>query len=125
MPEQEKPEAVEAERKTKLFIRPIDPDEEGSWRERKRYRQIHARMMAAQRSNDPVEILRALDEAEDFVVPRLATDDGTPVEEALAKLSANQFDALFRAAGASTVPPASASDSSSPSEGTPSSPPTG
>ncbi len=96
----------------RLIVTPIDPAAPGSWRLRKRFRQIQARLHKAQRTNDPVELAEVLDEAEDFVVGRLQTEDGSDLQAALDQLSANDFDSLLSAAGGQlSVPPASKPDS--------------
>jgi len=105
---------------TKLIIKPLDFDAPGSWRERHKFREIAMRLDVASRSDNPVEQFAAMQEAEDWVVSHLRTDDGTPIKEALDSISAREFDMLFRAAGTEDiVPPGSASNSSSPSEVTP------
>jgi len=44
----------------------------------------------------------------DLILARAETDDGTPVEDALAQISASQFDALYGqlfGGGEETIPP--------------------
>lgn len=104
---------------TKLIITPIDAKAKGSWKERKRYRQITARLTIAQNSTDIAEQIAALDAAEDWVISRLHTDDGTPLETALDQLSAEDFDSLLRgAAPEETMGEANAVASGTPLEAT-------
>lgn len=83
---------------TILIVTPIDPKAAGSWRERRRYRAISRRLQAASRSDDMVEQITALEEAEDWVIARLRTDDGSDLQATLDRLSAEEFDRLLHAA---------------------------
>lgn len=106
---------------TKLIVTPIDPTAPGSYRQRKNLLGI-ARKLDSVRDGgaDWRDVVAVYDAIEALIIPRLCTDDGTPVEDALDLLSAEQFDELLGkvSVGADVVPPASASDSSSPSEDT-------
>ena len=58
---------------------------------------------------DGAAIAAAYINVEDLVLERIETDDGTPVEEVLDQLSADEFDQLLGAvAGESAVPTESA-----------------
>lgn len=83
---------------TTLFVRPIDPTAPGSWKERRVYRAITKRLQMAARSEDMIDQIAALEEAEDWVIARLRTDDGSEVQTVLDSLSADEFDRLLRAA---------------------------
>ena len=80
---------------TTLIVKPIDLSAPGSYRERKRYLRLLKRL----RSDEPDAkgVLEALEEVDELITSRLRTDDGTPVEDALDQLSAQQFDALLAA----------------------------
>ncbi len=82
---------------TALVVTPIRLDQEGSYRERKAFLRLLKKLRALQGATDPDAILTVMDEADALLVGRLKTDDGTPVEDALDKLSANQFDQLLSA----------------------------
>lgn len=103
---------------TKLIITPIDPTEPGSYALRREYRRITRRLSEAGNTRNVLEQVSALDEADNWVIGRLRTDDGTPIDELLKAISAKDFDNLWFAAGTEDdgVPPANASSSSSPSE---------
>lgn len=102
----------------KLIVKPIDPTQPGSYRERKQFLEVARRLDAVKDGKDIRDTLAAYDALEALMLPRLVTDDGSPIEDALDQLSANQFDELIAdlSFGADAVPPVSASDSSSPSE---------
>ncbi|MBI2934669.1 MAG: hypothetical protein HYY29_03760 [Chloroflexi bacterium] len=98
---------------TKLFVRAIDPAQPGSYRDRARLFAIVEKLEAAKASSDPyltAQAFRLIDEA---LMPRLSTDDGTAVEDALDMLSAREFDGLLSglmsASSEDTVPPEKAS----------------
>lgn len=91
---------------TTLIIKPIDMSAPGSFRQRSRL--MRAVAMTKQDGGGPA-IAGAYVAIEDLVLERLETDDGTPVEDALDRLSADQFDALLQTmAGENAVPTESA-----------------
>lgn len=96
----------------KLFVRPIDPEAAGSFRDRARLFAIVEKLEEAKTSSDPYLTAKVFRLIEDAVVPRLSVDEGT-VEEALDKLSSKEFDGLLSGlmgtASDETVPPESAS----------------
>ncbi len=111
---------------TTLIVRKIDPEAPGSYRERRRHREITKRLNVARKGDDVAEIIGAMEDAEDYLIGRLSTDDGTSVEAALDLISAKDFDNLLHnAGGEAAVPPANASDSPSPSVDTSSTSPIG
>ena len=100
---------------TKLIVRPLDPNAPGSYRERKALMALAKRFRAilAMSEDDPERasaLVEVFDAQEQFLLPRLSTDDGTPVDEVLDRLSAVEFDQLLSAAGGTeAVPPENAS----------------
>ena len=68
------------------------------------------RAIAMMRNNDdPAAVAAAYVIVEDLALERCETDDGTPVEDVLDQLSADQFDTLLQSiAGETTVPTESA-----------------
>ncbi len=97
---------------TKLFVHPIDPDAPGSYRDRAKLFAIVAKLDEAKQTIEPAATAAAFRMIEEAILPRLATDDGTPVSEALDQLSARDFDALLGGLMGSPddiVPPATAS----------------
>lgn len=96
---------------TKLIVKPIDMEEAGSYRARSHLFEAVAALDQAQASKAGGSIITAMRALEKVIVPRLRTDDGTPVEDALDQLSANQFDALLAGVlgPSETVPPVTAS----------------
>lgn len=91
----------------KLIVRAIDPDAPGSYRARDRLLCVYGNLREAKGPEESVAAYRA---ARDFVLERAETDDGTPVEDALDQVSANQFDALLvdlLRGGEETIPQAS------------------
>lgn len=91
---------------TTLIVTPIDMAAAGSFRQRSRL----MRAIAMMRDNDDATTMAAAYIAvEDIALERLETDDGTPVEDALDQLSADDFDALLQAiTGENAVPTESA-----------------
>ena len=87
-----------------LRVEPFDMAAKGSYRLRKRLLEA----MAGIGSEDVSERARAVLAAEQLVIARLHTDDGSPVEDALDELSAEGFDDLLKELMGSPVPPASA-----------------
>ena len=105
---------------TKLIVDPIDPSKPGSYKARRQFMAL-AKYLDALRSDGAASDWRSVAEVfeamEALILPRLSTDDGTPVEEALDAISARQFDELLSGITfGAEVPPESASSSSSPSE---------
>ena len=91
---------------TTLIITPIDFTKPGSFRERSKLMRAVALMRG---SADGAAVASAYLGIEDLVLNRLETDDGTPVEDALDQLSAEQFDELMKGMlGESAVPTESA-----------------
>lgn len=93
---------------TKLIVTPIDPAAKGSYRERKKLLRAAKQMATAAESNDAIGQFEAYEALEDVVLGRLRTDNGTPVEDVLDDLSADDFDALVEALLESPVPTQSA-----------------
>ncbi len=96
---------------TQLIVRPIVLSEPGSYRERRQFLRLLKRLRATSEAKDGDAVIAVLEEAEALVLSRLRTDDGSPVEDALDQISANQFDQLLSAIAfetgvgeASTVP---------------------
>jgi hypothetical protein len=113
---------------TKLIVDPIDPTQPGSYRARRAFMTFARKLEAVrQRSTNGqngqeegtsvLEMADLFDAMENLLLPRLSTDDGTSVEAVLDRLSAEEFDSLLSGVtfGAPEVPPATASNSSSPS----------
>lgn len=104
---------------TTLIVKPINLSSPGSYRERKQFLRLLRRLRDLQAARDADAILTTLDEADELLLSRLQTDDGTLVEDALDRLSANQFDQLLSAiAFESGVGEASAGPSGDGIEGT-------
>jgi len=80
---------------TKLIVTPIDMSAPGSFAQRKAMLHAARDVEEARKSNDIGQMTAAFDAIEALVRSHLETDDGTPVEEALAMCSADDFDALF------------------------------
>ncbi|NIV36806.1 MAG: hypothetical protein GWN58_47435 [Anaerolineae bacterium] len=91
---------------TQLIVTPIDMSAPGSFRQRSRL----MRAIAMMRDNkDGAAVAAAYIAVEDLVLERLETDDGTPVEDVLDRLSADDFDELLQTmAGENAVPTESA-----------------
>ena len=96
---------------TKLILAPFDPAAPGSFRQRNELLEQLAALVEAQQEDNLPAAVRAQQHIKTALMPRLRTDDGTPVADALAEISANDYDALtqglFAVAGADTVPLAS------------------
>ncbi|GEM_PF-2854289 len=106
---------------TKLIVKPIALSEPGSYRERNQFFKVIRRFNGLKDSEDGLAVVDAYDEVERLILPRLKTADGTPVEAALDRLSAQEFDALLSAIAfeaGETVPPANASSSTAARAGT-------
>jgi hypothetical protein len=92
---------------TQLIVEPIDMDAPGSYRKRARL----LRAIQAVQEGDGLEQATALVDVEDLIIGQLSTDNGTPVDDALDELSANQFDQLLSGIlGGPTLDPKTASD---------------
>lgn len=101
---------------TELLVTPIDLSAGGSYRERQRFMRLIRSLRKSQEDKDIDAILDVFDQVDDIVVKHLKTDDGSPIEDALDKLSAKQFDELLAAITfEDSVPPANASSSETPS----------
>lgn len=110
------------EAKTVLHVRPIDPDEPGSYRLRRKFLEMPLRLEMLQKQADEAEKANdgdakneALTQAtqimidmEDLLISRCHTDNGTPVREIIDEMSANEFDELYKIVNESTVPTESA-----------------
>jgi len=81
----------------KLIVRPIDPRARGSYQVRAAVLTAINAAQEAGRRGDVSAAIQAQLALENMLIMRLSTDDGTPVEDALAELSADQFDDLFAA----------------------------
>lgn len=79
---------------TKLILAPFDPAAPGSHAHRMRMLDLVDEYGTAQTDNDVYALARIARKINLVVVPRLRTDDGTPVEAALADISADQYDLL-------------------------------
>lgn len=91
---------------TTIIVRPIDSSEPGSFRQRSRLFRAVAMLREAK---EPADLAAAYVALEELALSRCETDDGSPVEDALDQLSADQFDHLMQSiAGESTVPTQSA-----------------
>ena len=94
---------------TTLIVKPIDMAAPGSYRQRSRLLRTIASIGDVSNVDDGAAVAQAYLEIEDLVLSRLETDDGTPVEDALDRLSANDFDVLLQTlAGENAVPTQSA-----------------
>lgn len=82
---------------TTLVVKAIDLSQPGSYGERRRFLRLLRRLQAMNGAQDAEAVLATLDEADELLRGRLATDDGTPVEEVLDRISANDFDRLLSA----------------------------
>jgi hypothetical protein len=103
-----------------LIVRPIVLSEPGSYRERRKFLRLVQRLTALKEQQDVKAILSLLDEADELLLPRLRTEDGSSVEDALDKLSANDFDGLLNAiAFENAVGEANGAPSSDGTEGSP------
>ena len=96
---------------TKLIVTPIDMAARGSFGQRKRLLKAINAVDVARETKAVDLMVAAFDAIEVLVRGNLATDDGTPIEDALEMCSANEFDALISGLiNAETVPnPTSAS----------------
>ena len=88
---------------TKVRVRPIDMDAPGSFRERSKA----LRVLAAIRDGE-LDNIKGQIAIEDVLMPRLETDDESDLDEALDKLTANDFDELLTDMLATAVPTESA-----------------
>jgi hypothetical protein len=80
---------------TKLFVRPLDQNARGSYKERSRIFKVIGRLQNAQQSQSISEVASSFEELEALLLPRLRTDDGTDVSAILNDMSAAEFDALL------------------------------
>ena len=90
---------------TKLLVKSIKADEPGSWRKRRRLMEAMQKAQAELGADNTIAAFLAV---EDIVLDRLETDDGTPVDEVLDELSAEDFDEILQGLIASSVPQTSA-----------------
>lgn len=109
-----------------IIVRPINLAEPGSYGERRKYLRLLRRLGNLKGEQSPEQVFELFDEIEELVLPRLRTDDGSPVEPVLDRLSANDFDRLLSAiAMESGLGEASKRASTDSSEATPASTPSG
>lgn len=83
-----------AEDTIRLIVTPIDPDAPGSFALRRRMRRFIHETQTLDPEKDIVRILDIMDELESFVLDGCTTSDGSPVEDAIAQLSENEFQRL-------------------------------
>lgn len=99
---------------TKLIVTPIDPTQPGSYKARKQYMETFRKLRRLRSDGNNVdEVIEAYDAVESLLLPRLRTDNGVSVEDALNQLSADEFDQLLEGVTFGSVPPVSANSSSS------------
>jgi hypothetical protein len=100
---------------TKLILAPFDPSAPGSHAQRMRMLELVDAYEGARTEGSGLSVARLSLRINELILPRLRTDDGTPVAEALAQISADDYDLLvqgmFAATGADTVPLASTATS--------------
>jgi hypothetical protein len=101
----------------RLIVTPIDPDAPGSFALTRRMRRLMQQVQAADPQKDSQRLLELNDELEQFVIEGCHTSDGSPVEDALAQLSMNEFNRLI--AGRITGGGVPLSETPSPSSSTP------
>ena len=96
---------------TKLILSAFDPAAPGSFMERQRLLELVEEWETAREEGKPGALARLARRMSELVLKRLRTDDGTPVEDALELLSANEYDelaqGLLTAGGSDNVPLAS------------------
>lgn len=90
----------------KLILAPFDPAAPGSHAQRMRMMELVEQYEEAQATGKGMaRIARKINE---LVLPRLHTDDDSPVADALERVSANEYDVLvgglFATAGEDAVP---------------------
>ena len=88
---------------TELRVRPIDPEAPGSFRERMRVLKV----LAAIR-NDDLDFIEGQLALDEILVDRLETTDGSDLDEALDKLSADEANKMLTGLLATRVPTESA-----------------
>jgi len=79
---------------TNLLLAAFDPAAPGSHAHRMRMLDLVDEYGTAQTANDVYGLARIARKINAVVLPRLHTDDGTPVEAALAEISADEYDLL-------------------------------
>lgn len=79
---------------TSLILAPFDPAAPGSHAIRMRMLDLVDAYATAQEKSDVYALARVARQINAAVLPRLRTDDGTPVEAALADISADEYDLL-------------------------------
>lgn len=92
---------------TKLIVEALDLSAPGSYALRDTWLTAYIQMSEAKRT---AEFAAGYAKVRDLVIARATTDDGTPVADALAQISAEQFDALIGqvlSGGEETIPPVS------------------
>jgi hypothetical protein len=86
---------------TRLILSPFDPAAPGSHMQRMRMLET----IRAEGDDDPTprQTAERMRRIHDVLLPRLRTDDGTPVEAALDLISADDYDALLSGMWATTA----------------------
>ena len=82
----------------KIIVTAYDWSKPGSFRVRQRLMRAGSQIKAATESDDAFAAFTAYMAVEDLIIPRLRTDDGSDLDAALDELSADDFDALIKAA---------------------------
>lgn len=80
-----------------LIVTPFDPKAKGSFRQRTTMFEAYQQMGIAKKTNKVFDYAASQLALERATIERLKTDDGTPVEDVLAELSADEFDELVSA----------------------------
>ena len=81
---------------TNLILAAFDPAAPGSHAHRMRMFDLVDEYGTAQIANDVYALARIARKINLVVLPRLRTDDGTPVEAALEEISADEYDLLVK-----------------------------
>ena len=84
---------------TKLIVTPIDPNAPGSWRQRNEFFRLGRSIKAARDANDNIGLAAAMADFADYLQSRLRTDDSSPVDEILDRMSINEVEELMKALG--------------------------
>lgn len=97
----------------KITVTPIDMDAPGSFRARNRLIEAMEAIEDAEGKNDVRAIAKAMRAIQALIIPHVRTDEDTPVQEALDKISANDFDKLLMGVmgNMEAIPPVSANSS--------------
>ena len=96
-----------------IQVNPIDLSAKGGFRQHQQVRGFILRATEAQNSGDAVQSLTADAEIEAWVLKRLSTSDGSPLEDALDEISYEEYLELFKAAlGGTSIDPLTSGSSS-------------